>query len=78
MPTVALKRQLITDVTGNTIGVILPLDEYRLIERFLEKSVLDEDNEKLRRLEIATHDPLFLQDLYENMQAFAGENPKDF
>ncbi|MBX7233216.1 MAG: hypothetical protein K1X65_02455 [Caldilineales bacterium] len=68
---VALKRQLITDITGNAIGVILPLEEYRLVEKFLENDALDQEGEKLRQLELAVHDPMFLQDLYENMQAFA-------
>ncbi len=68
-----LKRQLIRDAAGNPIGVILPLEEFALVENILEQrlpflAVAD----KLDRMEQAANDPLFVADLRETMSAFAG------
>lgn len=38
MDTIILKRQLITDASGKPVGVILPLEEYALVEAILEKN----------------------------------------
>jgi hypothetical protein len=38
MDTLVLKRQLITDATGKPVGVILPLEEYTLIEAILDQN----------------------------------------
>jgi hypothetical protein len=67
-----LKRQFITDVTGNPVGVILPLEEYALVEEILEQhhQTLSEAD-KLAQMEQAVHDPLFMADLQEVMSAFA-------
>lgn len=40
MDTIVLKRQLITDASGKPVGVILPLEEYALVEAILEKNFL--------------------------------------
>ena len=67
-----LKRQFITDTEGNPIGVILPLEEYSLIEKLLKQltpSTLEAD--KLKQMEEAAEDPLFLADLRETIDVFA-------
>jgi hypothetical protein len=72
MTTTTLKRQFITDADGNPIGVILPLEEYALIEEILEQHLSDPHlDEKLALIEQATNDPLFIADLRETMDAFA-------
>ena len=38
MDTLVLKRQLITDATGKPVGVILPLEEYALVEAILNRN----------------------------------------
>jgi len=66
-----LKRQIITDSEGNPIGVILPMDEYLMIEQNLPKIGPHSDvNEKLKRLHRAIEDPLFMTDLEESMVSF--------
>jgi hypothetical protein len=67
-----LKRQFITDAAGNPVGVILPLEEFALVERILEQRSppLSEAN-KLDQMEQAANDPLFIADLHETMSAFA-------
>lgn len=67
-----VKRQFITDVSGQPIAVILPLEEYALIEEILEQhtQLLDEAD-KLHQMEQAVQDPLFMADLQEVMSAFA-------
>jgi hypothetical protein len=72
MTTNVLRRQFITDAAGNPIGVILPLEEFALVEEILERRFpsLDEAN-KLDRMEQAANDPLFMADLRETMSAFA-------
>jgi len=72
MTVTVLKRQFITDATGNPIGVILPLKEFVLVEEILEQRFpsLDEAS-KLDRMEQAANDPLFIADLRETISAFA-------
>ncbi len=65
-----LKRQFITDAAGNPIGVILPLEEYALVADTLEQRLTAQLDDKLRQMEHAAHDPLFLADLAEAMAAF--------
>ncbi len=65
-----IKRQFITDAAGNPIGVILPLEEYQLVADTLERRLATQLDEKLRQIEQASHDPLFLADLAETMGAF--------
>lgn len=72
MTTTTLKRQYITDANGNPIGIILPLEEFALIEQVLEQRLSDSQlDEKIALIEKATNDPLFLADLRETMDAFA-------
>jgi len=72
MTTTILKRQYITDANGNPIGIILPLEEFALIEQVLEQRLSDSQlDEKIALMEKATNDPLFLADLRETMDAFA-------
>lgn len=72
MTTTILKRQYITDASGNPIGIILPLEEFALIEHVLEQRLSDSQlDEKIALIEKATNDPLFLADLRETMDAFA-------
>ena len=67
-----LKRQFITDVSGQPIGVILPLEEYALVEEILKQHTQPlAETEKLDQMEQAAHDPLFMADLREVMSAFA-------
>lgn len=66
------KWQYITDAEGNRIGVILPLNEFLLIEDTLEQRIRAlGDEAKLQQMEQAANDPLFLEDLRETMDAFA-------
>lgn len=72
MTTTMLKRQYITDANGNPIGIILPLEEFALIEQVLAQRLSDSQlDEKIALIEQATNDPLFLADLRETMDAFA-------
>jgi len=67
-----LKRQFITDVAGNPVGVILPLEEYALVQEMLEHYAPPSDEaDQLARVAQAAHDPLFMADLRETMSAFA-------
>ena len=66
-----LKRQFITDAAGNPIGVILPLEEYTLVADTLEQRLTAQLDDKLRQMEQAIHDKLFMADLEETMAAFA-------
>ena len=65
-----LRRQLITGAAGNPISVILPLEEYMLVAGTLEQRASALLDDKLRRMEQTTHDPLFMADLAETMVAF--------
>ena len=72
MTTTVLKRQYITDVVGNPIGVILPIEEFALVEEVLEQRLLTPtEADKLNQMEQVTHDPLFMADLHKAMVAFA-------
>ncbi len=67
----ALKRQFIRDSEGNPIGVILPLEEFALVEETLTKLLLAPSNAgKLAQMEKAVNDDLFMDDLCETMNAF--------
>ena len=68
-----LKRQFITDASGNPVGVILPLEEFALVEETLKQRLPVPDTEdKLAQIEQAASDTLFMNDLRETMTAFAG------
>jgi len=71
MTRTVLKRQFITDAASNPIGVILPLEEFALVEEMLEQQQRPSEADKLEQMEQATHDPLFMADLHETMSAFA-------
>ena len=72
MTVTVLKRQWIRDTAGNPIGVILPLEEFALVEAILEQRFPSVDEaDKLDRMKQAAHDPLFIADLQETMAAFA-------
>jgi hypothetical protein len=69
--TVVLKRQFITDRVGNPIGVILPLEEYVLVEKILEQLTQPLDvADKLKQMEQVANDAIFMADLHETMSAF--------
>jgi hypothetical protein len=70
--TAVLKRQFITDAAGKPVGVILPMEEFALIEECLEEHAPTHQADKLAQMELAAHDPLFMADLREAMSAFAG------
>jgi len=73
MATTVLKRQFITDVGGNPVGVILPLEEFALVEETLKQRLpVPGASDKLVQMEQAAHDALFMSDLREAMSAFAG------
>jgi len=72
MTTIALKRQIINDEIGNPIGVILPFEEYTLIEKILNKRLpVTKVDSRIALIEQATNDPLFMADLEETMLAYA-------
>jgi hypothetical protein len=67
-----LKRQFITDTEGKPIGVILPIDEYALVEALLEAPKEDAaEAEKLEQMKRASKDPLFMEDLQAAMADFS-------
>jgi hypothetical protein len=71
MTTTVLKRQFITDAAGNPIGVILPMEEFALVEEMLEQhSQIPSEADKLDQMEQAASDPLFMADLHEAMSDF--------
>ncbi len=63
-----LQRQFLTDIKGEPIGIILPLEEYKLVEPILKQRT--NDLEKLKQMEQATHDARFMTDLHEVMSDF--------
>jgi len=69
MPQMTLSRQFIKDAQGRPIAVILPIEEYALIEPILEGHDQNEAR-KIQEIELAATDPLFLADLEETMAAF--------
>jgi len=73
MTVTILRRQFITDAAGNPVGVILPLEEFVLVEEILEQRFpAPSETDKLDQMEQAANDPLFMADLRETMSAFAG------
>ena len=72
MATPVLKRQFITDAAGNPVGVILPLEEFALVEGTLRQHLpVPSTADKLAQMEQAANDALFMTDLHEAMSAFA-------
>ena len=71
MTAIILKRQFITDVSGNPIGVILPLAEFALVEDVLEQRLQTVQEAPLVQLKRAAADPLFMKDLRETMSDFS-------
>ena len=72
MTITSLRRQFITDAEGNPIAVILPLEEFALVEDILDqKSRTTDEADRLAQIERAAQDPLFMADLRETMSAFA-------
>jgi hypothetical protein len=74
MTTTILKRQFITDAAGNPIGVILPIEEFSLVEEILTQHLRPPaltEADKLDQMEQAANDPLFMADLQDTMEAFA-------
>ncbi len=66
-----LKRQLIRDSAGNPIGVILPLEEFALVEESLKQRLQAPGTaEKLVQMKKAAKDALFMDDLRETMNDF--------
>jgi len=66
-----LKRQFITDADGKPIGVILPVEEFDLVAETLEQRLTAQQTDaRVRQIEAAVRDPLFLADLAETMAAF--------
>lgn len=77
MNATTISKQFITDVHGRQIGVILPIEDYIFIEPLLRQREQQNPNtiqetveEKLRKIELAANDPLFLADLQEAMDDF--------
>ena len=71
MTTTVVKRQIIRDAEDNPIAVILPIDEFALVEDVLDqRSRTKADMHKLAKMRQAAQDPLFLADLSETMSAF--------
>ena len=72
MTTIMLKRQIINDTIGNPIGVILPLEEYTLVERILnERFPAVKVDARFAQMKQAANDSLFMADLEETMSAYA-------
>ncbi|MBI4772464.1 MAG: hypothetical protein HY784_19045 [Chloroflexi bacterium] len=70
--TIALKRQFITDAAGHPVAVLLPIEEFALVEAILEQHAPSDDmTGLLDEMEEAARDPLFMADLRETMDAFA-------
>lgn len=66
-----LKRQFIRDAAGNPIGVILPLEEFALVEETLKQRLSAQSTQdKLDQMKKAVNDALFMADLCETMNAF--------
>jgi hypothetical protein len=68
-----LQRQFISDNQGIPIGIILPLEEYRLVEPILKQHTEAKNNEidKIQQMKQAVHDSRFMTDLHEVMSDFA-------
>jgi hypothetical protein len=60
MTTTVLKRQFIIDAAGSPIGVILPLEEFAVVEEILEQHFpAANEMRKLELMERAANDPLY-------------------
>lgn len=77
MSPTTINKQFITDKQGRQLGVILPIEDYLRVEPILQQYELDRkdasleaEEEKLRLIEQAANDPLFLADLREAMNDF--------
>ena len=67
----ALKRQFIRDDAGNPVGVILPMEEFELVEETLKQRLsVPSTADKLAQMKKAANDALFMSDLFETMSAF--------
>jgi len=69
MPQTTLARQFITDAQGTPVAVILPIEEYEVVQNMLAEDV-EEEARMLKEMESAANDPLFLADLQETMKYF--------
>lgn len=69
MQQTTLARQFITDAQGTPVAVILPIEEYEVVQNMLEEHV-EEEGRMLKEMESAANDPLFLADLQETMKYF--------
>jgi len=71
-----IRKQFITDVHGRQIGVILPIEDYILVEPLLRQreqqneTVQESVEEKILQIKQAAGDPRFLADLREVMNDF--------
>jgi len=67
-----LRRQFITDAAGDPIGVILPLEEFALVEETLRQRLpAPGAADKLQQMEQAADDSLFMDDLRDTTIPFA-------
>ena len=74
-----IKRQFITDSEGKPVAVILPIQEFALIEDVLDKQIRNRtEDESIALMREAIHDPLFLADLNETMSAFQAADIEDW
>jgi hypothetical protein len=66
-----LKRQFIRDAAGNPVGIILPLEEFALVDEVLKQRLeVPSIEDKLSKMKKAANDALFMDDLREAMIAF--------
>jgi len=72
MTTITLKRQFITDANGQPVGVIIPLEEFSMVEELLNRQPVTSEEKNIAQMEQASQDRLFMADLRETMEAFAG------
>ena len=74
--TTTIRKQFITDVYGRQIGVILPIEDYILVESLLRqreqqnRAVQESVEGKILQIKQAASDPRFLADLQEVMNDF--------
>jgi hypothetical protein len=75
--TATIRKQFIMDAQGREIGVILPIEDYIFVEPLLRQreqqnpdTIQETLEEKLRKIELAANDPLFIADLQEAMDDF--------
>ena len=77
MATTVIGRQFIRDVEGNAVVVILPLEEFALVEEALRQfAPVRGMEEKLVQIQQAVDDILFMDDLRRTMSDFAQANAK--